>query len=113
MQQDKMKNMIVLKNLPSNIVDEAIIILKDNKKIKTLKKVEKQEKTEDTKQIKEDYIVKEAEMVVNNFLTKIESQKEQKNYFVTQVELKNKRLKIIIAILSIITIITGIISLSC
>lgn len=113
MQQDKMKNMIVLKNLPSNIVDEAIIILKDNKKIKTLKKVEKQEKTEDTKQIKEDYIVKEAEMVVNNFLTKIESQKEQKNYFATQVELKNKRLKIIIAILSIITIITGIISLSC
>ena len=25
-----MKNMVVLKNLPSNIVDEAIVILKNN-----------------------------------------------------------------------------------
>ena len=29
-----MKNMIVLKNLPSNIVDEAFVILKPNSKIK-------------------------------------------------------------------------------
>ena len=29
-----MRNMVVLKNLPSNIVDEAIVILKTNKKIK-------------------------------------------------------------------------------
>lgn len=28
-----MKNMIVLKNLPSNLVEEAIIILKENNKI--------------------------------------------------------------------------------
>lgn len=111
MQQDRMKNMIVLKNLPSNIVDEAIIILKDNKKIKTLERIEKQEKTEASKQINGDYIVKEAEMVVNNFITKIERQKEQKSHFAKQVELKNKRLKIVIAILSIIIMITGIISL--
>lgn len=108
MQQDRMKNMIVLKNLPSNIVDEAIIILKDNKKIKTLERIEKQEKTEASKQINGDYIVKEAEMVVNNFITKIE---RQKSHFAKQVELKNKRLKIVIAILSIIIMITGIISL--
>ena len=33
MNMSDMKNMIVLKNLPSNLVDEAIIILKENKKI--------------------------------------------------------------------------------
>ena len=32
--------MVVLKNLPSNIVDEAIIVLKANKKTKKLQKIE-------------------------------------------------------------------------
>ena len=36
MNPNQMKNMIVLKNIPSNIVEEAIIILKNNKKIKSL-----------------------------------------------------------------------------
>lgn len=112
MQQDKMKNMIVLKNLPSNIVDEAIIILKDNKKIKTLERVEKQEKTEEPKQKREEYIVKEAEMVISNFLSKIEKEKQQKSYSTRKVELKYKRLKIVVAILSTITILNGIIALA-
>ena len=29
-----MKNIIVLRNLPSNLVDEAIVVLKENKKVK-------------------------------------------------------------------------------
>lgn len=39
MEKSNMKNMLVLKNLPSNIVDEAIIILKENKKIKKFEKI--------------------------------------------------------------------------
>ena len=31
MESSKLKNMVVLKNLPSNIVDEAIIVLKKRK----------------------------------------------------------------------------------
>ena len=42
MNPNQMKNMIVLKNIPSNIVEEAIIILKNNKKIKSLERIEKQ-----------------------------------------------------------------------
>ena len=33
MKPESMKNIIVLKDLPSNIVDEAFVILKSNKKI--------------------------------------------------------------------------------
>ena len=33
METSKLKNMVVLRNLPSNIVEEAIIILKTNKKV--------------------------------------------------------------------------------
>ncbi len=38
MNQGGLKNMVVLKNLPSNIVEEAIIVLKTNKKIKASRK---------------------------------------------------------------------------
>ena len=41
MEASNLKNMVVLKNLPSNIVDEAIIVLKTNKKAKKLQKIEK------------------------------------------------------------------------
>ena len=47
METSNMKNMVVLKNLPSNIVDEAIIVLKSNKKVKKLQKIEKKRKRED------------------------------------------------------------------
>ena len=40
METSNLKNMVVLKNLPSNIVDEAIIVLKANKKTKKLQKIE-------------------------------------------------------------------------
>ena len=34
MEASKLKNMVILKNLPSNLVEEAIVILKENKKVK-------------------------------------------------------------------------------
>ena len=36
-----MKNIIVLKDLPSNIVDEAIVILKKDSKVQDLKFIER------------------------------------------------------------------------
>ena len=72
METSKLKNMVVLRNLPSNLVDEAIIVLKSNKKIKKLEKIEKNRGTslEKTKKDKE-YILKEAEMIVNEYMSKI------------------------------------------
>ena len=64
MDTEKMKNMVVLKNLPSNIVEEAIVILKPNIKLKSLDTIDKNnKKNEKVKQ--EDhkkYIISEAEM---------------------------------------------------
>ena len=44
METSNMKNMVVLKNLPSNLVEEAIVILKSSKKVKKLEKIEKNRK---------------------------------------------------------------------
>lgn len=94
MEASKLKNMVVLKNLPSNIVDEAIIILKTSKKVKKLQKIEKNKNAqikEDTKKDKE-YILKEAEMLVNNYISKIENN-DKKEIFNKEAKEKYNKLK--------------------
>lgn len=80
METSKMKNMVVLKNLPSNLVEEAIVILKSSKKVKKLEKVEKKYKTEaiENKKREKDYILKEAEMLITGYISKLENKQEEK-----------------------------------
>lgn len=111
MNTNQMKNMIVLKNLPSNIVEEAIIILKNNKKIKSLDRVEKQTGNSMEKQSSGEYIVKEAEIVIGNYLSKIEKEKQMKSYSVRQIENRYKRMKILSIVLGMIVIVNVIIDL--
>ena len=95
METSKLKNMVVLKNLPSNIVEEAIIVLKTNKKAKKLQKIEKIKQTtkgdEDKKD--KDYILKEAEMIVNNYISKIENKDNSKIIINKDSNEKYKNLK--------------------
>ncbi len=111
MNTNQMKNMIVLKNLPSNIAEEAIIILKNNKKIKSLDRVEKQTRNSMEKQSSGEYIVKEAEIVIGNYLSKIEKEKQMKSYSVKQIENRYKRMKILSIVLGMIIIVNVIIDL--
>ena len=72
-----MKNIVVLRELPSNIVEEAIFILKSNKYAKKFETIEKNSKqnNQQRKEKDKEYIIKEAEMIVSNFVTKIENKK--------------------------------------
>lgn len=103
MEASKMKNIIVLKDLPSNLVDEAFVILKPNKKIKLEDYAEKVNKEKEviTKYGSREYMVKEAEMVISNYLSNIESEKKIKNLTIKQLESKYKRLKTLTYILGI------------
>ncbi len=79
MDKEKMRNIIVLKNLPSNLVEEAFVIVKNTKMAKQLQKGEgKKEKKED-KNVKNS-IVKEAEMVISNYLQEVEKEKNKTSY---------------------------------
>lgn len=93
METSKLKNIVVLKNLPSNIIDEAIIVLKTNKKVKKLQRIEnkKTQGNEDTKKDNE-YIVKEAEMIVNNYISNIEKN-DKKKIFNKEAKEKYAKLK--------------------
>ena len=82
MQNNKMKNIVVLKNLPSNLIDEAIIILRANKNAKRLQYIEnidKKSKSEfESNNKTNDYVIKEAELVISNYISKIENNKRIK-----------------------------------
>lgn len=95
METSKMKNMVVLKNLPSNLVEEAIVVLKSSKKVRKLEKIEKNAKAPKKETIKKekDYILKEAEMLVSNYIAKLESNQEQKQKKKLEQSKKYIRLK--------------------
>lgn len=56
METEKFKNMIVLKNLPSNLIEEAFVVIKPNKKIKELKVGKNQQNIYEKKKIKKNIL---------------------------------------------------------
>lgn len=138
MKTDIMKNVIILKNLPSNLIDEAIVIVKDKKKIKDINysefikdggekfssssnrqtsnrviqgymKEEDLKKLEDTKKEERKYVIKEAEIVVTNYLSKIDNKMPEKKIKRLEKSYKRaKKMSIILGIISVISIICAI-----
>ena len=109
MEASKLKNMVILKNLPSNLVEEAIVILKENKKVKKLEKIDKNKKTEYKRENKKDYVLKEAELVVSSYIEELEEKKKTKERLNKKTSQKLKKLKIYSYITSIILFIETII----
>lgn len=94
MESSDMKNMVVLKNLPSNMVEEAIIIFKENQKVREKEFIEKGNKinSAEIQSRSKDYILKEAEMLVTDYINKIENNKKTKKED-KDIMLKYKRIK--------------------
>ena len=138
MKKDIMKIVIILKNLPSNLIDEAIVIVKDKKKIKDINysefikdggekfsssankqtsnrviqgymKEEDLKKLEDTKKEDRKYVIKEAEIVVTNYLSKIDNKMPEKRIKRLEKSYKRaKKMSIILGIISVMSIICAI-----
>lgn len=106
METSNMKNIVVLKNLPSNLVDEAIVILKANKKAKKLEYIDNFANPGYSKSVSEkDYIVKEAETVISDYISTLENNKNR----LTKrplIEKKYKKIKIYSIIVSIVLVFT-------
>ncbi len=112
METSNMKNIVLLKDLPSNIIEEAIIILKSNININNIeKKRENVKVVAKAKNNSNDYIVKEAEMVVANYISSLEKPKQLE---INNIQLKKKydrtkKLSLILSIISVIAIIINLI----
>lgn len=109
MNSENIKSIIILKDLPSNFIDEAIFVVKNKKEAKNLnyqdllsnknKVIQGYMNEEDLKKIEKinkegrSYIVKEAEFVVNGYINKLDKSLEEKK--VKNIERKYKRTKIL------------------
>ena len=69
---EKMRNIIRLTEVPSNIIEEAIIIFKDNKKAKSYEFSNKFKKQNEENMEDKNYVVKEAELIISNYLEETE-----------------------------------------
>lgn len=123
MNPENMKNIIILKNLPSNLIDEAIVVVKNKKESKDINyktlmqdgksraiqgymKEEELKKIENIKKEERNYIIKEAEMVVTNYIAKIEKPilAEKKMKKLEKLYKKVRILNVMLAIISLICV---------
>ena len=122
MSKSNMKNVIILKNLPSNLIDEAIMVVKDKKKVKDINysdfikykeengiiqgdmKLEDLRKIENIKKEDRKYVIKEAEVVVTNYIRRIEDNLSDRK--IVKLKKSYKKSKLLNAFLAITTIIS-------
>ena len=109
MDTSKMKNIVILKNLPSNIVDEAIVFLKTNQKILKTEIVDNKNcnRNFENKNTKE-YIINEAEMVISDYVSNLE--KSKKNNQNKDLEIKYKKLQRITILFGILMFVSLVIN---
>lgn len=105
MKISQMKNIIVLKDLPSNLVDEAIVILKSGSKVKNKEMVEKNHKTsfEESGDTGYEIAIKEAEYIVGDYMKKLEKP-EDNTVSLRKIRLQYKKMQICSVLLGIVAI---------
>jgi len=114
MEIHNMKNMVVLKNLPSNMIEEAFVVLKNNVKIHKTEAVDKIKGKQNiegkvnNKSKNNEYVIKEAELIISEYIDRVT--KKEINDINTNKKLiqKCKKLKAISLFLSIFSILASI-----
>ena len=78
MEKCKMKNVVVLRNLPSNLIEEAFVVVKSKKIAKSSERIDARNEKIDGKNKDDGYIVREAESVLASFVSFIEKKERKK-----------------------------------
>ena len=79
MEKCKMKNVVVLKNLPSNLIEEAFVIVKSRKVARSLEYIDIKNGKFVSDSKDDGYIVREAESVLSNYASLIEKKNDKKS----------------------------------
>lgn len=75
-----MKDMIVIKNLPSNIVEEAWVVIKPEVKNKEKELIKRMRNSKINTKKENGYVLKEAESVIYDYLENINNYENKKKY---------------------------------
>ena len=96
MDTNNMRNTVILKNLPSNLIEEAFVVLKKNQRIKKFEYVDNQKENfcfEKNQDEDNEFVIKEAELLISNYIEKIENQDMCGNKANLEFEKKYKKWK--------------------
>lgn len=102
-----MKNIVILKDLPSNLVEEAIVFLKENQKLKKPELIDMEVKKQNAKGVAKteknpkDYIINEAQMLIADYISKVENSHKNEEYPYKKLKKKYRLLKKISCALAI------------
>lgn len=77
MEIGNLRNIVILKNLPSNIIEEAIVVLKENQKIKKKEYIDNRKKSSEVQKDDGEYIVNEAKLVISDYINNLEKKNEK------------------------------------
>lgn len=101
MENNKIKNTIVLRGMASNVVDEAIVILKPHVKLKKMQGI----KSIQEKNFSKNLILKEAEHIVSEYMNLISTEelKKEKQKLEKNIK-KQKRISFLFFLLLIVTL---------
>lgn len=109
MNTGSMKNIVILKDLPSNLVEEAIIFLKENQKLKKPEFIDVDSKqknansiNKEKKQNSKEYIINEAQMLISDYISRLESKNRKEDFSYKKLKRKYETLKKVTAVLSIV-----------
>lgn len=97
---NNLKNVVVLKNLPSNVIEEAIVIVKDSKLAKEINLSDKNANSLKNYKCKKNSVIEEAEMVICEYINKLEKEKNKKS-----IDKRYNKMKLITCVLSCISVI--------
>ncbi len=97
---DRLRNIVILRDLPSNVIEEAFVVLKKNQKAKKLEHIDNKNNfsCEKNGEDENEFIVREAELLIQNYVESNNNvPKENQNY---KLNKKYKRLKRIATVLA-------------
>lgn len=95
-----LKNTVVLKDLPSNIVKEAYVVFKSSKMARKIQKINKENQVSE-KDKENRYAIKEAELLILEYTRKMDRIDKNKKEIIANAKI-NKKLKKYAYITSII-----------
>ena len=111
MDTSNLKNIVVLKDLPSNLVEEAIVVLKQNKKNEKLEFVDSEKKKNQTGDLgkksniktenSKDYIIKEAQLLIAEYILKTEKKNQKESQSIQNLKKKYKKARALNYVLSV------------
>lgn len=81
MEKCKMKNVVVLRDLPSNLIEEAFVVVKSKKVARSLERIDGKNENIDRKNKDDGYIVREAESVLSSYVSLVEKKDDKKVEF--------------------------------